>query len=210
LEVQMFRKSSVLVVILALSATLALTLAGCGGGAGSESNTETGSAETQSTTEGTAAPEMGGEGVGTEAGMMPPTFTLPDLDGADVTLSDYRGKVVVLDLWATWCPPCREEIPFLVELYEDLKNEGLVVVGVGLDQGGRNTLAPFVDENGITYPILVGNREVQAAYGVTGIPTTFLIGRDGKISAKHVGYHPSMAESFRAEVKALLEAQAEA
>jgi peroxiredoxin len=142
--------------------------------------------------------------VGTVDGMFPPPFTLPDLDGNQVSLSDFEGKVVVLDLWATWCPPCREEIPFLVSLYEEFRDRGLVVVGVGLDDGGAPVLKSFAEENGMTYPVVVGNRSVQASYGVTAIPTTFMIGRDGRIATKHVGFHPSIAGEMRSDVESLL------
>lgn len=172
----------------------ALTLAGCGA---SEESGTTGE-EQQSE----AAVTTGV--VGTVEGMFPPSFTLPDLNGGEVSLADFEGKVVVLDLWATWCPPCRVEIPFLVSLYEEFKEQGLVVVGVGLDQGGAQALGPFVEENGITYPILVADRSLQASYGVTSIPTTFMIGRDGRIARKHVGFHPSMAGEMRSDIERLL------
>jgi peroxiredoxin len=204
----MLRDIRFAVVLWALTVLLVAALAGCGGGqeaAESEAEMSEGAVAQQD-----ASVESGGEGVGTEKGMSPPAFTLPALDGAQVSLSDYEGKVVVLDLWATWCPPCRQEIPFLVELHKELESQGLVVLGVGLDQGGESALAPFAEEYGVTYPVLVGNRDVQAAYGVTGIPTTFLIGRDGRIATKHVGYHPSMAESMREEVMALLAVDVEA
>jgi peroxiredoxin len=201
MEGKMLRRSRTLIRLTALVAVAALAVAGCGGGAEEETDgtTEDVSADVAETL----------EGVGTAEGDYPPAFTLPDLGGNDVTLADFEGSVVVLDLWATWCPPCRQEIPFLVSLYEELKDQGLVVVGVGLDQGGAPTLTPFAEENEITYPILVGNRNVQAQYGVTGIPTTFLIGRDGRIAHKHVGYHPSMAAEMRAQVVALLGGQGE-
>ncbi|MFH1502198.1 MAG: TlpA disulfide reductase family protein [Candidatus Eisenbacteria bacterium] len=198
----MFRRSHVLVGLSALVALTALVVSGCGGG-GEETN-----AGTQE--DATTAAVDAREGVGTGDGQFPPAFTLPDLEGNDVKLSDFEGNVVVLDLWATWCPPCRQEIPFLVSLYEEFKDQGLVVLGVGLDQGGAPTLIPFAEENGITYPVVVGNRDVQALYGVTGIPTTFMIGRDGRISTKRVGYHPSMAEEMRGQVMALLSGEAEA
>jgi thiol-disulfide isomerase/thioredoxin len=142
--------------------------------------------------------------IGVDDGDFPPPFALPDLEGNQVSLSDYRGKVVVLDLWATWCGPCRAEIPFLVELYEDLRDEGLVVVGVGLDRGGAGVLRPFVESNGVTYPILVGNPSIQQEYKVSGIPTTFILNREGRIVTKHVGYHPSMAEGLRAEIEGIV------
>jgi peroxiredoxin len=191
----MHRRAFVLIGLFVLVATAALVAAGCGGEA---ETTDTAQEEVA-----TEAAEAQSD-VGTSEGQFPPPFALADLDGNEVTLAEYEGKVVVLDLWATWCPPCRQEIPFLVSLYEEFKDDGLVVVGVGLDQGGAPTLIPFVEENGITYPILVGNREVQARYGVTGIPTTFMIGRDGRISTKHVGYHPSMAEEMRGQIVSLL------
>ncbi len=193
----MFRRSHVLIGLAALVAVSALAAVGCGGGSGEEAATGTQEEAT------TAAPATR-EGTGTGEGQYPPAFTLSDLEGNEVTLSDFEGSVVILDLWATWCPPCRQEIPFLVSLYEEFRDDGLVVVGVGLDQGGAPTLAPFVEDNSITYPILVGNRDVQTRYGVTGIPTTFMIGRDGRISIKHVGYHPSMADQMREEVVKLL------
>lgn len=184
------------IAALALSAVL---LSGCG------------TREESATAEGEAREEeaVASGAVGTVEGMLPPPFELADLEGNEVSLSDFEGSVVVLDLWATWCPPCRLEIPFLVSMYEELKDQGLVVVGVGLDQGGAPVLKPFAEENGITYPILVGDRSIQAAYGVTAIPTTFMIGRDGRVAGKHVGFHPSMAEEMRADVERLLAAGAE-
>ena len=144
------------------------------------------------------------EDTGINAGQYPPTFTLPDLDGNSVTLEDFRGSVIVVDLWATWCPPCRVEIPVLIDLYEEYEDQGLVILGVGLDRGGAADLAPFAESNGITYPILVGGREVSEAYKVTGIPTTFIIGRDGRIVAKHVGFAMEMAPEFRSDIASAL------
>jgi peroxiredoxin len=182
-----------LVALLALGAS-ALVSSGCGRGTGEAS---------KKTTTGEAGTPAAGS-VGTAVGDAPPPFALPDLAGQSVSLTDFQGKVVVLDLWATWCPPCRQEIPFLVGLYEEFKDQGLVVVGVGLDQGGAGVLKPFVASNRVSYPILVGNPDVQKLYGVTGIPATFIIGRDGKIAATHVGFAPSMEEGLRAEIVKLL------
>lgn len=157
----------------------------------------------EGTAEGTVKTEESSD-VGTTEGKLPPSFTLPDLAGNEVTLADYAGKVVVLDLWATWCPPCRQEIPFLIELYEEHKDAGLVVVGIGLDDGGEKVLRPFVEQNGMTYPVLVGNRDVGQAYKLQGIPTTFILDRNGRIAAKHLGFRPSDADVMRAEVARLL------
>jgi peroxiredoxin len=185
-----------LIKFLALALLVALiVLPGCGGR--DEQATE------EETVEGTT--EVGASsGTGVAAGMRPPAFELPDLHGNQVTLADYAGKIVVLDLWATWCPPCRQEIPFLVALYEEHKDEGLVVVGVGLDDGGAGVLRPFVEQNGVTYPILVGNRDVGQAYRLQGIPTTFILDRDGRIAARHVGFNAEIGEVMRAEVARLL------
>ena len=129
--------------------------------------------------------------------------------GQTFTMNDYAGKVVVLDLWATWCPPCRLEIPFLIELFEEHKDAGLVVVGIGLDDGGEKVLRPFVEQNGITYPILVGNRDVGQTYKLQGIPTTFILDREGRIAAKHLGFQPSYADVMREQVSRLLGAAGE-
>ena len=141
---------------------------------------------------------------GVNVGDVPPPFVLPNLDGEEMTLSDFEGKVVVLDLWATWCPPCREEIPFLIELYDEFEEQGLEIVGIGLDQGGATDLAPFVDKNGVDYTILVGNRSIGDAYKVSGIPTTLIIGRDGRIAAKHIGFSNELRPEMRSEIETLL------
>jgi peroxiredoxin len=161
----------------------------------------------RSTEEGTVGStgEMGQSGgVGTDVGDTPPAFSLADLDGNQVTLEDYAGSVVVLDLWATWCPPCRQEIPFLVSLYEEHKDAGLVVVGIGLDVQGEEILRPFVERNGVTYPILVGNREIGMAYGARSIPTTLILNREGRVAAKHVGFNAAIGDQMRQEVVRLL------
>jgi peroxiredoxin len=180
-------------------------LAGCGGREESATTEENAVA----VVEDTAAVEQVPDDVGTTEGKVPPPFSLFDLSGNQISLAGYRGKVVVLDLWATWCPPCRVEIPFLVELYEEHKDAGLVVIGIGLDDGGAKVLKPFVEQYGVTYPVLVGNREVGQRYQVRGIPTTFVIDRNGRIAAKHLGFRPSDADVMRAEVARLLEAGGE-
>ena len=172
-----------------------LVLGGCGGQG--EDATQVGGTDAMSTD--TASSEGGSE-TGIEVGQYPPTFTLTDLDGNNVALGDFRGSVVVVDLWATWCPPCRDEIPVLIDLYSQYRDEGLVILGVGLDRGGAPDLVPFVEKYSITYPILVGGRAVSEAYKVTGIPTTFIIGRDGRIVAKHVGFAMEMVPELTSEI----------
>jgi cytochrome c biogenesis protein CcmG/thiol:disulfide interchange protein DsbE len=118
-----------------------------------------------------------------------PDFSLPELGGASFRLSDTKGKVVILDFFATWCPPCRMEVPHFQALYDQYKDKGLVVVGVALDQGGVADVKPFVKQNKVTYPVVIGDQNVAAMYGgIRGIPTTFIIDRQGNIVEKLVGY----------------------
>jgi peroxiredoxin len=151
-----------------------------------------------------------GANVGIDVGQTPPAFTLKDIAGNDVSLSDFEGKVVVLDIWATWCPPCRQEIPFLVALHEEFGAQGLAVVGVGMDEGGADALRPFAEANKMTYPVLVGDKAVGEAYKVTSIPTTFVIGRDGAIVSKHVGFSPAIGTAIREEIAKLVQGAAQA
>ena len=116
-----------------------------------------------------------------------PDWQLADLDGKPIKLSDFKGKVVVLNFWATWCPPCRKEIPTLVALQKDYGPQGVVVVGVSLDGGGPSAVQAFASKMGIEYPIAIGSEELAAAYGVQAIPTTFIIDRAGNVIGEHQG-----------------------
>ncbi len=120
-----------------------------------------------------------------------PDFELYTLDGEAIKLSDYAGKIVIVDFWATWCAPCRMAIPELVELQNEYKTE-LVIIGISLDQGyTRQNLKPFIKQYGINYPVVLGNQEVVEAYGnIRGIPTSFVINQDGEIVNKFTGYVP--------------------
>ncbi len=195
-ETQMRTRTLLSIVIVSALVSL-LMLGGCGGQG--EDSTQIGGSADAISTEADVSTEAGDD-TGIRIGQYPPTFTLPDLNGNEVTVEDFRGSVVVVDFWATWCRPCREEIPVLIDLYDEHKDQGLVIFGVGLDRGGAPELAPFAEENGITYPILVGGRAVSEAYKVTGIPTTFIIGRDGRIVAKHVGFAMEMAAELTSDI----------
>jgi thiol-disulfide isomerase/thioredoxin len=132
-----------------------------------------------------------------------PAWDLKDLKGDSVKLSDFKGKVVILDFWATWCPPCRAEIPHFIGLQDKYGKEGLVIVGVSVDEGGPSVVSSFVKANKINYPIVLGNLEVAQLYDATnGIPTTFVIDRKGNIVAKHLGLTESNV--FEDEIKSVL------
>lgn len=121
-----------------------------------------------------------------------PAWQLKDLNGTAVSFEQFKGKVVVVDFWATWCPPCREEIPGYVALARKYEKEGLVIVGVSLDQGGPEVVKAFAAKWGIPYPLVMGDENVVAAFGgVEGIPTTFLIDRAGQIRDHKVGLVPT-------------------
>ncbi|MBI2118489.1 MAG: redoxin domain-containing protein [Elusimicrobia bacterium] len=132
-----------------------------------------------------------------------PDFTVYDLANKPVKLADFKGKAVVLDFWATWCPPCLEDIPHFKKLHQKYSDQGLVILGVSLDESGRDHVKEFVKENSISYPIAMSNdRIVKDFGGIRGIPTTFIIDRNGKTVEKLVGYHD--LEKFESLVKKVL------
>ncbi len=120
-------------------------------------------------------------------GSQAPDFSLADLAGENVHLSTYRGKVVLLDFWATWCDPCRDEIPHLVELQNKYGAQGLQIIGVSMDDEPE-PVREFYQRFKINYPVVMGNAKTGELYGgILGLPIAFLIGRDGRIRAKHIG-----------------------
>jgi peroxiredoxin len=131
------------------------------------------------------------------------SFVVKDMDGKDVKFADYKGKVIILDFWATWCGPCKVEIPGFVDLLNRYRDKGLAVLGVSVDDPIAK-LKPFAAEYKMNYPVLVGlgRDDLEKAYGpIWGLPTTFVIGRDGKICKKHTGM--ASKEQFEREVNAL-------
>ena len=115
-------------------------------------------------------------------------FTLPDLNGKIMSLEDFKGKVFIINFWATWCPACEEETPKLNELQEKYKNEGLVVIGIALDKDSLNLVEPFVRKKGIRYPILKGNEQVlRDLKDFSGMPTTLIVDPKGNIKKKYDG-----------------------
>ncbi|HEX2454861.1 MAG TPA: TlpA disulfide reductase family protein [Vicinamibacterales bacterium] len=131
-------------------------------------------------------------------------YTVKDMNGAQVKISDYAGKVILLNYWATWCGPCRVEIPGFVELYDQYKDKGLVILGVSTDDDPE-TLRGYAKEMKMNYPVLVGreNDELLDAFGpLFGLPTSYVIGRDGSVCAKQLG--PASKEDFEKALKPLL------
>ena len=117
-----------------------------------------------------------------------PDFALKDADGRTVNLSDYRGKVVLLNFWATWCTPCAIEIPWFTEFEQKHKDRGFAVLGISMDEGGWDVVKPYVSRARVNYRILMGDGSVAFLYGgVDALPTSFLIDREGKVASVHVG-----------------------
>jgi peroxiredoxin len=116
-----------------------------------------------------------------------PDFTLTDSKGAPVKLSDYKGKVVLLDFWATWCYGCGLEIPWFVEYEKKYKDSGLVVIGVSMDDDGWEVVKPFIEAKEINYPVVLGNKDTAKLYKVANMPVTFIIDREGKIAQSYFG-----------------------
>jgi len=122
-----------------------------------------------------------------------PDFTLKDLNGKSVTLSDHKGKVVIIDFWATWCPPCRKGIPELVEMQQTYGSDKLVILGISVDQAEAGVVKDFASSYKINYPVLFYTPEVVAAYGgIEAIPTTFIVDKEGKVRQWVQGYQPKM------------------
>jgi len=138
-------------------------------------------------------------------GLTAPDFVLTDLQGHNLKLSDLRGKAVVLNFWATWCPPCKEEIPWFVELQKRYGSQGLQVIGVSMDDDGdQKDVAKFAAANSINYPVLLGKDNVANQYGgIEYLPTTFYIGRDGVVVDRVFG-QPDSRDEIEKNIKRVL------
>ena len=150
------------------------------------------------------APDSGGTANAAGKDLKPaPDFSLPGPDGKLVRLSDFKGKVVLLDFWATWCGPCKIEIPWFVEFQRKYKDQGFTVLGISMDEGGWSEVRPFVEEMKMNYPVLLGNDEITGPFGgIEVLPTTFIIDKQGRIVAMHRGL--TSKDDFENAIKGLL------
>ena len=199
-------KAAVLIAMAAVGVAILLVMLAPGGGTGDTAVP----APAKSGSSLTGSPNSAEEDAAADAKITgkpaPLDFILKDMNGVDVKLAAFRGKPIVMNFWATWCGPCRAEIPSLVELQTKYSAEGteVVILGVSVDDP-VDKLKPYAAQMKMNYPVLVGNgrEDVQDAFGpLWGIPVTVFIGRDGKIAKKHSGI--ASKEQFEQEIKALL------
>ena len=138
-----------------------------------------------------------------------PDFALKDATGAVVKLSDYKGKVVLLNFWATWCGPCKVEIPWFMDFQKTYKDRDFAVVGVSMDEDGWDAVKPYVEEKKMNYRVVLGNDQVSQLFGnVDSLPTTIVIDREGRIASMHVGLVAKA--TYQKEIEQLLEAPKDA
>jgi cytochrome c biogenesis protein CcmG/thiol:disulfide interchange protein DsbE len=133
-----------------------------------------------------------------------PDFTLKTLDGQEITLSQLKGKVVLLDFWATWCAPCRESIPHLIQLYKNYRENGFELIGMSVDKGDVEIVRNFLKSMDIPYPVTIVPEDVVRSYQVTGIPATFLIDKEGKIRDRIAGFNNTIAQQLTTKVSDLI------
>jgi cytochrome c biogenesis protein CcmG/thiol:disulfide interchange protein DsbE len=131
-----------------------------------------------------------------------PDFALMDATGTEVRLSVHRGKVILLNFWATWCWPCRTEIPWFAEFGRKYRDQGFVVIGVSMDEDGWRLVSPFLNELGVDYPVVIGNQDLAGSYTVDALPMTLLIDREGRIVSRHAGVVSK--HDYENEIAALL------
>ncbi|MEJ2430050.1 MAG: TlpA disulfide reductase family protein [Deltaproteobacteria bacterium] len=123
-----------------------------------------------------------------QPGFKVPNFTFPDLNGKEVSLSDQRGKVLLVNVWATWCPPCRREMPSMQRLYKKFKGKNFEILAVSIDSEGRKAVEPFMRKMNLTFPALLDPGEtIRSLYGITGVPESFIIDQQGILVEKIIG-----------------------
>lgn len=131
-----------------------------------------------------------------------PGFVLTDSTGAALDLSSFKGRVVLLDFWATWCGGCKVEIPWYIEFASKYKNSGLAVIGVSMDEQGWKLVKPFLEAKKMNYPVVIGNDDLAKKYGLEAMPMTLVIDREGKIAVSHTGLVDKAG--FESEVRTVL------
>ena len=135
-----------------------------------------------------------------------PDFSLADANGAPIRLSAYRGKVVLLDFWATWCGGCKTEIPWYVEFQSKYRDAGLSAIGVSMDADGWKSVKPFLAEHNLNYAVVIGNDELGERFGLLNMPLTLLIDRNGRIAESHAGVVDK--DNFESKIRSLLQENA--
>lgn len=144
------------------------------------------------------------ERVAIKEGGVAPSFTLKDLTGKEVSLADYRGKVVIIDFWATWCPPCRKELPHIQKIYDKYRDKGVTVLAI-TSESNIEKVKDFIEEGGYSFPILIDRRgEANSAYGIRAIPMLFVLDKEGIIQHIHRGYSPEIEATLSKEIEDLL------
>ena len=144
-----------------------------------------------------------GKPVEVKLGAPAPNLILKDLQGKTVKLADLKGKVVIVDFWATWCQPCTIMIPWFIEFQKRYGDQGLAIVGVAMDDEGLEAVKPYVEKAKMNYTVLIGNEETADAWGgIFGLPTSFVIDRQGRIQARHVGL--ISRDTFEQDIRSLL------
>lgn len=195
---RMQQRSSKRWLIWLLTAVLALGAAGCG--AADPASESSGGPAAASLPDATVR-GVDNKNRGMEEGQLAPDFLMKSEDGATVKLSDWRGQPVVVNFWATWCAPCKAEMPEFVAAYDKYQADGLVILGVNAQESAQQA-AEFVEKFGMRFPVTLDSRgEIQDLYTVRGLPTTIFIDRDGMISARWAGLlTPELLEEFLAEI----------
>lgn len=140
------------------------------------------------------------------AGMEAPAFTYPDMEGKQISLKDFRGKVVFINVWATWCPTCTWEMPSMQAIYQKYRDQGLVMLAVSIDVLGKEIVAPYMKKYGLTFPALLDPKgTIKRMYQTTGVPETFIVDRDGRIFRKIIGPRewtdPQMVQMIEAALR---------
>jgi peroxiredoxin len=138
-----------------------------------------------------------------------PDFSLKDSTGALVKLSDMKGKVVLLNFWATWCGPCKVEIPWFMDFQKSYKDREFAVVGVSMDEDGWDAVKPYLEQHKINYRVVIGNDQISQLFGsIDSLPTTLIIDREGRIASMHVGLVAK--NTYQKEIEQLLETSKDA